>query len=169
MDKSNTQIDISEAVGLVPNNSQWHPGWITLSTVLPNGAVFPDLQPVVQAPAATTTDQDIQIEHEAEVEPDEEMAEVNDIDDSSDGDSPDEVMEVGFMAFEAAVPSESIPHAAETPSSNPLPPTTNAMEVDPLLSDEISSTSEDDDSEIPDPEEMSLADETEQQAVEGIE
>ncbi len=162
----NTLINNSEAVGLVQDNSQWHPGWITLSSVPPNGVAGPDLQTVVQVPAAPTTDQDLQIEDE-EVEADEEMTDINEIDDSSDGDSPDGVGEVDIMAFEAAVLSEPNSLAAEAASSNPLPPTLNPAEVEPLLSDELSSSSEDDDSEITDLEEMPLADETEQQAVEG--
>lgn len=172
MNERVTLIDNSEAGKSVHNNSQWHPGFSALASVpgmlpgmLPIGTIPPALETAVHAAAATIADQDLEIEDEDEAEADEEMDEVDDSDDDFDEDTLDEGEEAHIMATgEASLVEPS--HAFGVIPPNPLSYTVNAAEVEQFLSDE-NSILEDEDSDLPDVEEISVADHTDQQTPDG--
>lgn len=166
VDESNTLIDSSEAGELVRDNSQWHPGFSAMGSVpgmLPNGTIA--LQTGVQATAVTTADQDFEIEDEgedesedeSEGEADEEMHDIDNLDDAFDEDPPDEGEEgdvTALLAVDLGVISSQL---SDTPG---------AAEIEQLLPDE-NGQSEDEDSDLPDLEEIPVADQTDQQTTEG--
>ena len=168
MDESNTLIDNSEVGELVHNNSQWHPGFSALGSVpgvLPTGTAAPA---TVQATAITTADPDLDMDDQVEDETDEEMDEMDDLvdeddeddeDDLDDEDSLDEDEDADLMALGAAV---------TVGAALMVDPTLDAAEVGQLFSDEDIIT-DDDDSDLPDLEEVPMAEQTGQPAPEGKE
>lgn len=142
-----------------------------LPGMLPIGTIPPALETAVHAAAATIADQDLEIEDEAEAEDedeaeaDEEMDEVDDSDDDFDEDALDEGEEAHIMATgETSLFEPS--HAFGVIPPNPFSYTVNAAEVEQFLSDE-NSILEDEDSDLPDVEEISVADHTDQQTPDG--
>lgn len=166
MDESNTLIDNSEAGELVHNNSQWHPGFSALGSV--PGTITPAVQIAVQAAAATPAEQDLEIEDEDEDEDedeaDEEMDEIDNIDDAFDEDALDEGEDSGPAAFGEALFLDTF---------GLMPPdvllhTPQAANAEQSMSDETSIL-EDDYSDLPDLEEMPVAEQTDHQATAGNE
>ena len=162
MDEQNTLINNSEAGELIENNSQWHPGFSTLGSVPgthSTGTLPPTLEPTAQASAASIADQDFLTEDEAEVEDeaDEEMDEIDDVDDAFDEDAMDDDEEADSTAFEVTSTNEANPQSLLAAIST---------EVDHLLSDD-NLFSEAEDSELPELEEMFVAQQTDQQTAEG--
>ena len=160
MDESNTLIDNSEVGQMVHNNSQWHPGFSALSSVpgvLPTETATPA---TVQATAITTADPDFEMDDEVEDETDEEMEEMDEmdsLDDEDDEDSLDENEEADSIALGAAV---------TVGAALMVDPTLDPAAVGQLFSNE-DITTDDDDSDIPDLEEVPMAQQTGQPAPEG--
>ncbi len=147
--ETNTLIDNSEAGELVQNNSQWHPGFTGLGSVpgvLPTGTIPPALPTGVQAAMATTVDQNSEIEDEDEDEANEEMDEIDNFDDALSEDSID-----AFLG--QALPLQ-------------MSYTLDPAEVEQSLSEE-NSTLDDEDSDVPDLEDIPMADPNNQQATQG--
>ena len=156
MDESNTLIDNSEVGELVHDNSQWHPGFSTLGSVpgvLPTGTATPA---TVQTTEITTADPDLEMDDQADDETDEDM---DDLDDEDDGDSSDEIEEAELTALGAAV---------TVGGALMVDPTLDAADVGQLFSNEDITTS-DDDSDLPDLEEVPMAEQTGQPAPQGKE
>ena len=154
MDESNTLIDNSEVGELVPDNSQWHPGFSALGSVpgvLPTVTATPA---TVQATEITTADPDLEMDDQADDETDEEM---DDLDDEDDEDSSDEIEEAELMALGAAV---------AVGGALMVDPTLDVADVGQLFSNEDITTS-DDDSDLPDLEEVPMAEQTGQPAPQG--
>ena len=153
---------------LVQNNSQWHPGFPTLDSVpgtLPTGTVAPALlQTAVQAPLATIADQDLLAEDEAEVEDEtyEDMDEIDDIGDDFDEDAVDDAEDTLLTTYAEAFANQPTlqPYA---PDQHPyLPQVEYSMSDDQL-------SSEAENSDLPDLEEVLEPHETDQQTVDGSE
>ena len=158
-------IDNLQAGELVHNNSQWHPGDSALGSVpglLPTGMITPALQTPIQTAAATSADQNLETEDEAEV--DEEMDEIDNLDAAFDEDALDEGEEADAPASEEALLVDIF--GVNVPSQ--LAQILDAVEVEQLLSDENSAW-EDEDYHLPDLEELSVAEQTDQQTSEGNE
>lgn len=163
-DESNTLVDNSKAGELVHNNSQWHPGFTGLGSVpgvLPTGTIPHALPTGVQATMATTVDQNSEIGEEDEDEANEEMDEIANFDDALNEDSLDEDEETGDTAFGASL-------LGEPTLPNQLSYTLDPAEVEQLLSDENSAL-DDEDSDVPDLEDISMADPKNQQTTQGNE
>lgn len=170
MDESNTLIDNSEAGELVPDNSQWHPGFSALGSVpgmLPTGTLHPTLQTVAQAGAGTTPDEDPESEIDAEDEEDEEM------DDDDNLVNFDDALEEDALGGFVAPTGEGLdvnigvqPPAPEIYPPNPLSHPPEAPEFESSLSNEDSTLSEED-SDLPDLEEIPAEDQNEQQMNQG--
>ena len=147
---------------MVHDNSQWHPGFSALSSVpgvLPTGTATPA---AVQATAITTADPDFEMDDQVEDETDEEMEEMDEmdnLDDEDDEDSLDENEEADSIALGAAV---------TVGAALMVDPTLDAAAVGQLFSNE-DITTDDDDSDIPDLEEVPMAEQTGQPAPEGKE
>lgn len=164
MDESNTLIDNSEAGELVHNNSQWHPGLSALGSVpavLATGTIPPVPQTAVPTAAGTPVDQDLEIGEEDEDEADEEIDDIASLNDASDEDALDEGEEADVTALGEAL-------LAEPTFANQLSYTLDAAEVEQLLPDE-NSTLEDEDSDLPDLEDVPVADQTNEQTTQGNE
>ena len=164
MDESNTLIDCSEAGELVHNNSQWHPGFSALGSVpgtVPNGTMPPALETAVQATAVTVADQDLETEDEAEEEAEdqagEEMDETDNFDDAYDEDALNEGEEVD---------PTNVSGVDQGTTSNQLSHIPDATEAEQLLPNE-SPLSGIEDSDLPDLEEIPVADQIDQQTTEG--
>ena len=158
-------IDNSQAGELVHNNSQWHPGDSALGSMpgsLPTGTITPALQTPMQTAAATPADQNLETENEAEV--DEEMDEIDNLDAAFDEDALDEGEGTDAPASEEALLVDIF--GVNLP--NQLSQTLGAAEVEQLLSDE-NNVWEDEDSDLPELEEISVAEQTDQQTSEGNE
>ena len=160
MDESNTLIDNSEVGELIHDNSQWHPGFSALGSVpgvLPTGTATPA---TVQATGITATDSDLEMDDQADDETDEEMDETDatdGLDDEDDEDFPDENEEADLMASGAAV---------TVGGALTVDPTLDAPDVGQLFSND-GITTDDDDSDLPDLEEVPSAEQTGQPAPEG--
>ncbi|CAD6579299.1 MAG: hypothetical protein ASARMPREDX12_009120 [Alectoria sarmentosa] len=162
VDGSSAVIDNLQAGELVHNNSQWHPGDSALGSVpglLPTGMITPALQTPIQTAAATSADQNLETEDEAEV--DEEMDEIDNLDAAFDEDALDEGEEADAPASEEALLVDIF--GVNVPSQ--LAQILDAVEVEQLLSDENSAW-EDEDYHLPDLEELSVAEQTDQQTSE---
>lgn len=160
-------IDNSESGDLVPNNSQMHPGfsaWGSVPGMLPVETIPPALQTAVQAAAATTATQYFDMEDEAEDGTDEEMDEVDDLDDAFDEGALNEGEEANLTASGEPHLVGSLGVTVPTP----LPHTQVAALVGQVQPNEYS-TSEDDDSDLPEIDQISEAGQTDQQMIQGNE
>lgn len=110
---------------------------------------------------ATTVDQNSEIGDEDEDEANEEMDEIANFDDALNEDSLDEDEETGVTAFGASL-------LGEPTLPNQLSYTLDPAEVEQLLSDENSAL-DDEDSDVPDLEDISMADPNNQQTTQGNE
>ena len=156
MDESNTLIDNSEVGELVHDNSQWHPGFSALGSVpgvLPTGTATPA---TVQATEITTADPYLDTDDQADDETDEEM---EDLDDEDDGNSLDENEDADLMA---------LGDTGTVGGASMVDPTLDAADDGQLFSNE-DITTDDDDSDLPDLEEVPMAEQTGQPALEGKE
>ena len=126
--------------------------------VLPTGAATPATVQATDITADPDTEMDDQADDETDEEMDE-MDEINDLDDEDDEDSPDENEEADLMALGAA---ETVGGALM------VDPTLDAADVGQLFSNE-DITTDDDDSDLPDLEEVPMAEQTGQPAQEGKE
>ena len=149
IDEGNALIDNSEAGELIENNSQWHPGFSDIGSVPGNpsiGTVPPTTQTVAQATAVTIADLDFLDDDEGETddETDEDIDEIDDVDDAFDEDALDEEEEDLIAAS-----------------------TWEASEVEHIFSNQNFISSNSEDSELPDLEEVPSESLTYQQLLEG--
>ena len=159
-------IDNSEAGELVQNNSQWHPGFSALGSVpgmLPNGTLPPTPQTATQAGADASPDEDSEFEIDAEDEEDDEMDDDDDLDDAFEEDALGGI--VAPTGGGSVVNIGLQPPATEISPPNPLSPTPEPPDFS-LVSNEDSTLSEED-SDLPDLEEIPVEDQNEQQMNEG--
>ena len=170
MDDKNILIVNSEAGEIVHDNSQWHPGFSAFGSVpqiTPTGTTPPALQTAVQAAAVTPTDQDLGTEEgtedESEDEADEEIDEIDDLDDAFDEDALDESADADISAFGEAI-LENFGATSTGVSSHTL----EAAEVEQSMSDEDSILL-DEYSDLPELEEIPVADQINHQVTEGNE
>lgn len=176
VDESNTLIDNSEASELVHNNSQWHPGFSALGSVpgmLPTETLASTIQNATQQNPTqvgpSTTPEDPESDIDAVDDEDDEMDEEMDDEDSFDYDAFEEgTLDEGVAAIEGTLDAHIgfQPPAPAILPPNPVSHTPEAPEITSLVSNEDFTLSEDD-SDLPDLEEVSVGDQHEQQTTEG--